>query len=490
VVLSAENQPIVVESKLIMNERLFKELTIAGLYSFDYAQTMRFATPNGNSGGGITVIVDENGAGKSVALDSLRHCYVTAAFRIAAKHKHRSRNNEPRVSLETCNGQKHDLIAGITGDTRGTFRRGGATGAPISLTPYYIPARRNIPDRLEPRDNSPRFEPSSAPNGEEQIMARGETTVKLTERLSAWPAHRADVAPYFNELNGTEIQWHAGLDDDNRYPLTLSYGDLEHPVAGAGSGTKNTFWFCDAFYDANEPSTIVIDEPELSLSPAMQKRLFDLFKRESKKHQIIYATHSPYLVDAEIIKNGAVINRVFKKDGASFVRSAGASEFKDVLKLMDVWSKPHLFGLEAREIFFAPDGVIVCEGMEDVSLLAREYRKHSKRRRGTFYGWGAHGNGNIEKLCNFFQLLGYEHVVGIYDDANGETEQGMNGKFGGKFFFHELPTPDVRDKPNKGITGIFDGNGEGNVPAIVEKRLVERFITRLWPWGQVWFDVG
>jgi putative transposase len=30
----------------------------------------------------------------------------------------------------------------------------------------------------------------------------------------------------------------------------------------------------------------------------------------------------------------------------------------------------------------------------------------------------------------------------------------------------------------------------GNVPAIVEKRLVERFITRLWPWGQVWFDVG
>src|SRR5690606_18155773 len=90
----------------------------------------------------------------------------------------------------------------------------------------------------------------------------------------------------------------------------------------------------------------------------------------------------------------------------------------------------------------------------------REYRKHSKRRRGTFYGWGAHGNGNIEKLCNLFQQLGYEHVVGIYDDAHGETELGMNGKFEGKFFFHELPTPDVRDKPNKGITGIFDGNGE------------------------------
>lgn len=31
---------------------------------------------------------------------------------------------------------------------------------------------------------------------------------------------------------------------------------------------------------------------------------------------------------------------------------------------------------------------------------------------------------------------------------------------------------------------------KGNVPEIVEKRLVGRFIRRLWPKRQVWFDIG
>ena len=58
---------------------------------------------------------------------------------------------------------------------------------------------------------------------------------------------------------------------------------------------------------------VVIDEPELSVHPALQKRLMALFLEYSKTHQIIVCTHSPYFVNWEAIVNGANLIRVVKE---------------------------------------------------------------------------------------------------------------------------------------------------------------------------------
>ena len=62
---------------------------------------------------------------------------------------------------------------------------------------------------------------------------------------------------------------------------------------------------------------MVIDEPELSVHPALQKRLMALFLEYSKTHQIIVCTHSPYFVNWEAIVNGANLIRVVKEGTVS-----------------------------------------------------------------------------------------------------------------------------------------------------------------------------
>ena len=42
---------------------------------------------------------------------------------------------------------------------------------------------------------------------------------------------------------------------------------------------------------------ILIDEPEISLHPDLQRKLFSLLVEYSKDKQIIVSTHSPYFVD-------------------------------------------------------------------------------------------------------------------------------------------------------------------------------------------------
>ena len=56
--------------------------------------------------------------------------------------------------------------------------------------------------------------------------------------------------------------------------------------------------------------------------------------------------------------------------------------------------------------------------------------------------------------------------------------------------FQELASWVQLDYEEKQVAIRLGRNPSRNVPAVVEKRLVERFIKRLWPTGQVLFAVG
>lgn len=74
--------------------------------------------------------------------------------------------------------------------------------------------------------------------------------------------------------------------------------DLNYSEAFAGSGEFSVAILVNRIFKAPKNSLIVLDEPEVSLHPGAQARMLDfLLDRVKKcKHQIIFGTHSPFLI--------------------------------------------------------------------------------------------------------------------------------------------------------------------------------------------------
>jgi len=88
----------------------------------------------------------------------------------------------------------------------------------------------------------------------------------------------------------------------NNFTLGDSIDAIDSKLLSAGEQQMFSFLCYNAFY---ENSVIFIDEPELSLHPDWQRRLFPNLMKQQSSNQFIVATHSPFIyskyADKEII---------------------------------------------------------------------------------------------------------------------------------------------------------------------------------------------
>ena len=71
------------------------------------------------------------------------------------------------------------------------------------------------------------------------------------------------------------------------------------PVSYMGRGMRSIYMLSlleADLDDSNYPCIIMMEEPEMSLHPTLQKKSGDILYRLSKKHQVIFTTHSPNLL--------------------------------------------------------------------------------------------------------------------------------------------------------------------------------------------------
>ncbi|HAX53745.1 MAG TPA: hypothetical protein DDY59_15045 [Lachnospiraceae bacterium] len=134
----------------------------------------------------------------------------------------------------------------------------------------------------------------------------GKTTI-----LESIKAFSSNSAPIFSVLPH-DFEWTIDQSDSGQYSIKFIYNGLFHNGEGIGDGIWSLFTICDALYDSTPGSTIIIDEPELSLHPAYQRKLMKLFEEYSKDHQIVINTHSPYFINSNCIANGAALLRTTK----------------------------------------------------------------------------------------------------------------------------------------------------------------------------------
>lgn len=261
------------------------------------------------------------------------------------------------------------------------------------------------------------------------------------------------VLPEFHE-------WSVGFEDQSFIKYTSQDG-VSHRSNFLGDGVISIIRILAHLF--NKGSTgLIIDEPELSLHPLAQKKLIKVIAEYAQNRQIIIATHSPYFISWEYIKNGAVLNRVAKESETnSHIYSLG--DYADYSKLIEGsnWQQPFLMDVVSKEIFFQ-DNILFVEGQEDVGLLQSQFADSDVN----LYGYGVRGCGQFKLALKLAHDLGIKKACALLDkgDEEDKIKQFLEKEYqssGYKVF--QWNKEDIRDKEaytSSAKEGYFNKKGE------------------------------
>ncbi len=164
---------------------------------------------------------------------------------------------------------------------------------------------------LDPRDIAELASPGNTAPGED--MQR-----KMEERAIRLNAASVDISRRCSALwsqRRHRIRYHV---DGDYFRIRVADDSLEDVEIELESRGKGFQWFLSFFLvfaaeseGAMGDAIILLDEPGLSLHPTAQRELLAFFERLSAENQVIYTTHSPFLVDGDHLER---VRPVFEED--------------------------------------------------------------------------------------------------------------------------------------------------------------------------------
>jgi ABC-type cobalamin/Fe3+-siderophores transport system ATPase subunit len=208
----------------------------------------------------------------------------------------------------------------------------------------------------EPTDEE--IEAVAARKKEREILLQSAST-ELTQRFRDW-WKQGDYRIRFNADGDHFRIW---VSDDQR--------PEEIELEGRSTGLQ---WFL-SFYliflvesaDAHQGAILLLDEPGLSLHPLAQKDLSLFFDNLSQTNQLIYTTHSPFLVDANHLDR---VRSVYIDERGATVASPDlrASE-SDRAQTKAIYAVHAALGLATSDIILQGCQPIIVEGPSDQFYL-------------------------------------------------------------------------------------------------------------------------
>lgn len=424
-------------------------LEILGYRGFRERGSLDFAVPNGEPGSGLTLLTGPNNAGKSSILECLRARQGSAPVSFTAG----TRNPDiESVEIKYIINDKEEMIRSITKGSSETLSDGVDPNFPI----FVLPSRRAF---------NPYFGKSEWSRDQYQkntgLPAQRSSVLSGFEyRLFSTIKNPTDFNKLLSEALGFEPTWTIDQSDQGQYFLKFFNGQKSHSSDGMGEGIVSIFSIIDSLFDSSPGSVVAIDEPELSLHPSLQKRISSILTRFASDRQIIVSTHSPYFVDLRALVRGAQLARVTTTNsGSQIYQLTDAS--KDSVSRLSAGNlyNPHVFGLDARELFFQEDRIILTEGQENVLLYPRVAEQLGIQMAGNFFGWGVGGANNVRHLCLILRDLGFKKVAGLLDGDKADVAKILKNEFP-DFFFDCIPAKDIRTKaarkPTEEVFGLLD----------------------------------
>ena len=423
---------------------MLKKVSINGLRGFGETETINFSLPNGKEGSGLNIIVGPNNTGKTTIIEAIKFFNLDKEHISFSEGKRNIRNNNKiDILYYDENEQKMEIH---TVDTGGS--QVNTTGIPdINKIPYVLPSRRYVEYNMHNSSsflNRNEYSINLINNSKNRISY----LTQFEQRIFKWQNNKRDFDRVLKKIIVEPFDWNIEQNDEGAYYIKIIFSDMSisHTREGIGDGYWSIFTIVDSLYDSKKSDLIVIDEPELSLHPAFQKRVIDLLLEYSKDRQIIITTHSPYFVSLNAIVNGGGLIRTYKNDIGNIKTGKLLDEDrKFVESLITNLNNPHILGLEAKELFFIEDNIIITEGQEDVIIIPKICSELNVTLNATLFGWGAGGAENISKVLNMLYNLGYRKVTAIYDGDKKEEYQKCSDKFK-NYNIKILFKDDIRDK--------------------------------------------
>ena len=211
-----------------------------------------------------------------------------------------------------------------------------------------------------------------------------------------------------------------------RRDLKLDVMDDRHHFTNSLDARSSGFrWFVSfiaafAEFEGDSNVIVLLDEPGLGLHARAQDdflRFID--ERLASRHQVIFTTHSPFLVDPARLDRVRVVEDAGPDHGARVSTTDGASRDPDTLFPLQA-----ALGYDiAQNLFVGPDNLVV-EGLSDFTYLTvmSDWLK-SKDRTGLDDRWRILPAGGASNIPTFVTLVGRSLDVTVLVDGGQSSSQ-------------------------------------------------------------------
>ena len=179
---------------------------------------------------------------------------------------------------------------------------------------------------------------------------------------------------------------------------------------------------------------ILLDEPGLTLHGKAQGDLLRyIVERLLPDHQVIFTTHSPFMVPMDRLADVRIVEDVVIEKPGKRPEVKGTKVRSDVLEVNDdtLFPLQGALGYEVTQSLFIGANTWLVEGPSDILYLQVLSQALTKRRRvGLDPKWTLCPSGGIDKIAPFVRLFGGNriNVAVLSDIANGDKTKIENLK--------------------------------------------------------------
>jgi energy-coupling factor transporter ATP-binding protein EcfA2 len=248
--------------------------------------------------------------------------------------------------------------------------------------------------------------------------------------------------------------------------------DSKHMVTtDLGVRSRGFVWFFSflAWYSRQKSSKekliLLLDEPGLYLHAKAQEDLLKYFEVELKpNHQLIFSTHSPFMVDSNHFNRVRIVqDKGIDSDAPLPADEEGTKVTVDVLEATSdsLFPLQGALGYEIYQTLFIGPNSLVVEGVSDLlfiqaisGLLGQEGRTSLDSR------WTITPVGGADKVPTFVALIGSQRAMNVATliDFQKRHQQMVENLFKKKLLSksHVLTFADFAKKPEADIEDMFE----------------------------------
>lgn len=157
-------------------------------------------------------------------------------------------------------------------------------------------------------------------------------------------------------------------------------------------------WFSKIQSDGNKNFILLLDEPGLNLHASAQADLLRYIEDLAKEYQVIYTTHSPFMIDSNHLER---VRTVYDSDAGSIISSAIQEKDPDTLFPLQA-----ALGYDIAQNLFISKNNLLVEGPADlIYLTILSGILESEKREGLKESITIVPIGGMDKVASFISLL-------------------------------------------------------------------------------------